>query len=377
MDEVLYREEMMWLQRSCITWLREGDCNTKYFHHKVVVRAKKNKIKLLQNENRQITQDRKMMERMAVSFFKDLYLVEPGVNTEEVVNLFQPIIYDATNSNLCKEFTTDEISDALFQIGPLKAPGPDGFSAQFFQRNWATLKEDVVRDVQVFFDSGQMPLGVNDTRNVLLPKKEDPNQLKDFRPISLCNVIYKVISKCLVNRIRPLLHDLIAPMQSAFVSGQMIMDNVLIAFECLHALENRNNSCKKFGALKLDLTKAYDRVDWGFLDGVLTRLGFQCKWIQWIMTCVTTIRYSVCFNSVSLEPFKPSRGMRQGDLLSPYLFLFVADGLSKLIQKEANDQRLKELRICRRAPGISYLLFADDMLLFFEATEEHATIMRV
>jgi hypothetical protein len=95
------------------------------------------------------------------------------------------------------------------------------------------------------------------------------------------------------------------------------------------------------------------------------------------MTCVTTIRYLVCFNSVSLEPFKPSHGLRQGDLLSPYLFLFIADGLSKLIQKEANDQRLKELRICRRAPGISYLLFADDMLLFFEATEEHATIMRV
>jgi hypothetical protein len=134
-----------------------------------------------------------------------------------------------------------------------------------------------------------MQQGINDTVIVLLPKKDEPNQLKDFRPISLCNVIYKVISKCLVNRLHPLLHDLIAPTQSAFVPGRLITDNALIAFECLHALEHGSNTGKKFGALKLDLTKAYDRVDWGFLEGVLTRMGFHCKWIHWIMTCVTTV----------------------------------------------------------------------------------------
>jgi hypothetical protein len=113
----------------------------------------------------------------------------------------------------------------------------------------------------------------------------------------------------------------------------------------------------------------------GFFEGVLSRLGFHHQWTQWIMTCVTTVHYSIRFNNVTLEPFKPSHGLSQGDPLLPYLFLFVADGLSKLFQRETNDQRLKELKICHRAPGISHLLFADDTLLFFEATKVHASVL--
>jgi hypothetical protein len=188
-----------------------------------------------------------------------------------------------------------------------------------------------------------MPPGVNETTIVLVPKKEEPDQLKDFRSISLCNVICKVISKCLVNRLWPLLQDLIAPTHSAFVPGRMITNNALIALKCLHAMEHGNISCRKFGALKLDL-KAYDCVDWGFLQGVLSRLGFHHKWIQWIMTCATTVQYLVRFNNIALEPFKPSCGLRQGDPLSPYLFLFVADGFSRIIQQEVQDDGLKELK---------------------------------
>jgi hypothetical protein len=102
----------------------------------------------------------------------------------------------------------------------------------------------------------------------------------------------------------------------------------------LHALNNGRNSCKSFTALKLDLTKAYDRVDWNYLERVLLRLGFHSKWTQWIMACVTTVRYSVRFNNVHLDSFVPTRGLHQGDPLSPYMFLFVVDGLSKLMQKE-------------------------------------------
>jgi hypothetical protein len=116
-----------------------------------------------------------------------------------------------------------------------------------------------------------MPPGVNDT-SVLLPKKDNPEELIDFWPISICNVIYKVVSKCLANRLWPLLQDIIAPMQSAFIPGRMITDNVLIPFECTR--QNRSNACKEFGAYKLDLTKVYDRVDWGYLEGVLRRLDF-------------------------------------------------------------------------------------------------------
>lgn len=100
------------------------------------------------------------------------------------------------------------------------------------------LKEDVVKAVQEFFESGNMPEGVNDTCIVLIPKSACPETLKDFRPISLCNVVYKVVSKCLVNRLRPLLQDIISPTQSAFIPGRMITDNAIIAFECIHAISS-------------------------------------------------------------------------------------------------------------------------------------------
>jgi hypothetical protein len=113
----------------------------------------------------------------------------------------------------------------------------------------------------------------------LILKKEEPELLKDFRPISLCNVIYEIISKCMVNRLQPLFGDLIADTQSAFIPGRLIMDNALIAFECLHALKHGSKKSKEFDVYKLDLTKAYDRVDWSFLEGVLKHLGFHCKWV--------------------------------------------------------------------------------------------------
>jgi hypothetical protein len=253
--------------------------------------------------------------------------------------------------------------------------GPDGFPACFFQRNWEVLKADVMTAVRSFFQTGRMPEGVNETVIILLPKKDEPEHMRDFRPISLCNVIYKVVSKCMANRMHLLLNDIIAPMQSTFILGRIITDNALIAFKCLHAISHGNNTCKYFGALKLDLTKAYDRVEWGYLRGVLQRLGFQSQWVQWIMECVTIVRYLVRLNNVPLDSFVPSRGLRQGDPLSPYLFLFVANGLSKLLQHQARQQNLHELRICRRASGLSHLLFADDTLLFLEASESQAEVI--
>jgi hypothetical protein len=124
------------------------------------------------------------------------------------------------------------------------------------------------------------------------------------------------------------------------------------------------------------MAKAYDRVDWVFLEGVLAKLGFHSTWIQWVMACVTSVRFSIRFNGHMLDPFTPSRGIRQGDPLSPYLFLFVADGLSRLIRKEIESNTLREFHICRKAPGISHLLFADDCFLFFRAAENEAMTMK-
>jgi hypothetical protein len=129
---------------------------------------------------------------------------------------------------------------------------------------------------------------------------------------SPCTVIYKVVSKCIVNRLRPLLQDIISTGQSAFIPGRMITDNALIAFECIHAIKVNSDVRGEFCAYKLDLSKAYDRVDWDFLNKVLLKLGFQSSWVQRVMSCVTSVRYTIRFNGAMSAPFFPSRGLRQG-----------------------------------------------------------------
>jgi hypothetical protein len=179
---------MMWLQHSRVAWLKEGDHNTKFFHRKAVDRANKNKVKFLKKADSQFTKVKSEMEAMATSFFKELYRADPAVKPEEVLGLFEPTISDETNRKLCKEFSDEEIGDAMF-----------------FQKHWEFPREDTIRGVKRFFTIGHLPLSVNETAIVIIPKKKEPKGLKDFQPISLCNVIYKVVSKCMVNRLRPLL----------------------------------------------------------------------------------------------------------------------------------------------------------------------------
>jgi hypothetical protein len=181
---------------------------------------------------------------MATDFFQKLYTREDTVEPTALLDRFLPQVEADMNAKLCAPFSEKEINDAIFQIGPLKAPGPDCFPARFLQRNWDLLREAITKAVQAFFSSGVLPEEVNDTAIILIPKKNNPEELKDFRPISLCNVVFKIISKCLVNRLRSLLQDIISPVQSVFIPGRIITDNALMAFECIHAIQS--NSVRNF-----------------------------------------------------------------------------------------------------------------------------------
>ena len=169
---------------------------------------------------------------------------------------------------LSSEFSAEEVKAALFQMGPTKAPGPDGMNTLFYQKFWHVVSNNVVNAVLDFLNSGKMVPDINHTNIVLIPKIKSPEKISDFRPISLCNVIYKIISKVLANRLKQILPQIISPTQSAFVPWRLITDNVLVAYETLHAMHYQKKGKKGSLALKLDISKAYDRVEWPFYMGL-------------------------------------------------------------------------------------------------------------
>jgi len=210
---------------------------------------------------------------------------------------------------------------------------------------------------------------------VLIPKVESPEELGQFRPISLCNVIYKIASKVMVNRMKLVLPEIISEEQSAFVPGRLITDNIITAYECMHFMKKKRARDNRFCALKLDMRKAYDRVEWSYLKAIMIKLGFHRIWVEMITRLVTMVFFSVLFNGDRLDSFVPTKGIRQGDPISPYLFLLAAEGLSCLLKSKIQSSSLSGIKVAASAPMVSHLLFTDDSLLFFKANRESAEMV--
>jgi hypothetical protein len=224
-------------------------------------------------------------------------------------------------------------------------------------------------------NSEVMPYDLNMTNIVLIPKTKTPACVTEFRPISLCNVLYKVLSKVLANRLKRVLPAIISPTQSASIPGRLILDNILAAYETLHTMHTSMRGKKGFMAVKLDMSKAYDRIEWNFLKGVMEGMGFDGRWIQLIMMCVTSTHYSVLVNGIPWGDITPTRGIRQGDPLSPYLFIICAEVLSAMLTRVNEDGRLMGVPTSKRGPRISHLFFADDSLLFCRANQSQWSAM--
>ena len=143
-----------------------------------------------------------------------------------------------------------------------------------------------------------------------------------------------------------------------------------MAFETLHSLQNYKSSSHGFMVVKLDMSKAYDRVDWNFLENLMRKLGFNDRWVNLIMGCVKTVTYSVLVNGEPCDMIHPTRGIRQGDPLSPFLFLLCTEGLNGMIKNVERNGDIHGFSLCRRGPKLTHLLLADDSLLFCRATIE-------
>ena len=362
---------MVWRQKSKELWLKLGDKNSKFFHLSTIIRRRRNNIDAIKNEEgtwiRESGQIRDNFRENFINLFKE----EEVYFLEHLDHLVLRCITEEENKGLICIPTSKEIKDVLFQMQDLKAPGLDGFSAMFYKQLWPTVGNDVIKAVTSYFTVGSMPKEVNSSLIVLIPKLSNPLSVNHYRSISLCNVVYKIISKLLVGKLRPLLDKLISPSQSAFIPNRWIAGNQIIVQEILHSFKTRKTK-PGLMAIKLDLQKAYDRVNWKFLTAFLLHFGFNETFPRWIMAFVSSVSFEVVVIGGKSECFKPGRGLRQGDPLSPYLFILGQEVLSRLIENELRLKNVAGIKTNISGPTISHVMYADDVVLFSKASRKDA-----
>lgn len=231
---LLKQKEIFWKQRSRIRWLKEGDNNTKFFHAYATNRKRRNFIQSIKVNNEWIY-DQDSIKNALVNHYKNIY-ISNNYKSFSFSNLNNSQINNGDWEDLIAKVSEVEIWRGLKRIGPDKAPGPDGLNAHFYQKFWNYINRPITNMITEFFNTNHLDKRMNETRIVLIPKNNNPYLINHYRPISLCNVNYKIISNIIVNRIRPLLNNIISPYQNAFVPKRLITDNIALAHELLHTM---------------------------------------------------------------------------------------------------------------------------------------------
>jgi len=241
-----------------------------------------------------------------------------------------------------------------------KAPGPDSFTIHFFKVCWDIIKIDLLKMIQGFFGKSKIGGGINSTFLALIPKEANPETFGRFRSISLCNASYKILSKIMANRIKPLLDKLISNAQGGFIKGRHILDNIIQVQEAIHSSKQRK---EKGMLIKLDMANAFDKVNHSFLLQVLRSFGFSPQFIKLIKACISCPWISPMVNSRPTSFFQAHHRLRQGCPLSPFLYILMADSLSRKLAAEMNTGDLLGIRIANALNPINHAFFADDSIL--------------
>lgn len=315
------------------------------------------------------------IQEVVTNYFSQLFQSSTAngcLSSREMVNQ----ITETENEELIVEVTAEEVKEAVFSMHPDKSSGPDGLNPAFFQTFWSVVGNDVVEMCRKFMSTGELPVGINRTVVCLIPKVKMPTSMGELQPISLCNVLIRIVSKVLANRLKPCLETLISDKQSAFIEGRLLTDNALIAFEVNHYMKRLTQGKNGVAGLKIDISKSYDRLEWGFIRNMMHKFGFNEVWCNRIMGLITSVSYSFVHNGSVFGDVVPQRGVRQGDPISPYVYILCAEGLSSIIRRNEDVGLLHGCVIARGAPAISHLLFADDCYFFFRTTKSEANVMK-
>ncbi|GJR41849.1 hypothetical protein Tco_1309952 [Tanacetum coccineum] len=331
-----------------------------------------NEAKLAEDENDNVFSGSNVVEAFVSHYDKFLgsSMACDNLNSD---GLFHDKVSDVVNANMVRPVSDEEIKMAMFSIGDNKSPGPDGYTFAFFKKAWDVVGMEICDAVRDFFLNGQILKEINHTFIALISKIPTPLRINDYQPISCCNMIYKCISKILTNRIIEGVSEVVSENQSAFIPGRNISDNILITQELMHNYHRKRGYPRC--AFKVDIQKAYDTVDWRFLENILEGFGFHPTMIKWTMACVTSTSFSISLNGDIHGYFKGKRGLRQGDPLSPYLFTLVMEVLTLMLKKRVDlSESFRYHHHCENLQIIN-VCFADDLFLFARGNVESAMVI--
>nr|KAJ0200979.1 hypothetical protein LSAT_V11C600328170 [Lactuca sativa] len=273
------------------------------------------------------------------------------------------MISDASCGFLEENFSCEEIKNAIWSCGSEKAPGPDGFTFKFFKRFWSIQKDDIVGCVRYFEAFGSLSRGCNSSFITLVAKTKDPLVLNDYRPIILIGSIYKIISKLLASRLKSVISECIDEVQTAFVANRYILEGPLIVNEICSWGKAKK---KKILIFKADFNKAFDSLNWGYLDSTMSQKNFGSKWRMWTRGCLASTKASVIVNGRVTCEFPLQKGVRQGDPLSPFLFIMEMEDLNIAMKEAVEKGIFKGLSIPNVRPPMSHIFYADDVIFLGE-----------
>ncbi|GKB50338.1 RNA-directed DNA polymerase, eukaryota [Tanacetum coccineum] len=350
-------------QKAKIKWAIEGDENVKFFHGMLNKKRNQSNIRGIM-VNGTWVDDPVQVKREFFEHFRGRF-DKPSVNRACIDTPFPVSLSIDQKEDMERRISKEEVKRAVWDCGVDKSPGPDGFSFSFYRHFWPVIEKDVFEAVDYFFMYGEIPNGCNSNFIALIPKILDANMVKDFRPISLIGSLYKIIAKILANRLVGVLGDLVNEVQSAFVADRQILDGPFILDEVLQWCRRKKKHALIF---KVDFEKAFDSVRWDFVDDVLNKFGFGERWRTWIQSCLRSSRGSILVNGSPTEEFQFFRGLKQGDPLSPFLFILIMESLHISFQRVVDAGLFTGIKI-NSMVNLSHLFYADDAIFLGQWSE--------